>query len=64
MLDQYEPIMTVQEVCEVLMVGKNTVYALIKEGKVESFRTGRTWKIKRDALSDFIRSEAGISAPI
>lgn len=62
MLDQYEPIMSVQEVEEVLMIGKNTVYNnLIKTGKVDSFRIGRTWKIKRDSLLNYIKAEAGLT---
>jgi len=61
MLEQYEPLMTVRETCELLMVGKNTTYDLIKSGKIDGFRTGRTWKIKRDSLLNFIKKEAGLT---
>ena len=61
MLEQFEPLMTVSEVCSVLMVGKNTVYDIIKSGKVGCFRTGRTWKIKRDDLAKFIKEQTGLS---
>ena len=60
MLGEFGPVMTVEEVCEILMIGKNTVYSLIKTGQIEGFRTGRTWKIKRDGLVQFIRREAGL----
>ena len=61
MFESYEPIMSVAEACEALHVGKNTIYELIKSGKIGGFRTGRTWKIKRDDLSHFILQEAKIS---
>lgn len=60
MFDTYGPIMTVNEVCEELMISKNTVYALLKSGKLESIRNGRTWKIKRDGLERYILSESGL----
>ncbi len=63
MINQYGPVITVQDVCDILMVGKNTVYRLIQEGKIPSFRTGRTWKINRDGLFDYIRSESGLMPP-
>ena len=60
MFEEYGPIMSVQNVCDELMVGKNTVYQLIKQGKISSFRTGRTWKINRDSLAYYIRRESGL----
>ena len=45
MFETYEPLMTVKEACDALHVGKNTIYELIRTGKIDSFRTGRTWKI-------------------
>ena len=60
MFETYEPLMTVKEACDALHVGKNTIYELIRTGKIDSFRTGRTWKIKRDELSNYILNEVGI----
>lgn len=60
MLNDYTPLMTVQDVCEVLMVGKNTVYNLIKVGKINGFKIGRAWKINRNSLIAFIQKESGL----
>ncbi len=62
MLDEFGPIMSVQDVCDTLHVGKNTVYRLIQEGKIDCFRTGRVWKIKRNGLADYIRTASGITS--
>lgn len=54
MFDNYDDILTVAEVMEILYVGKNTVYRLLNEGELKGFRIGRTWKIPRDSLTSFI----------
>ena len=60
MLNNYDDLMTVQEVCGVLMVGKNRIYELLQSGRLDGFRTGRIWKIPKLSLEKFIRSEAGL----
>lgn len=47
-------LMTVEEVSEELMIGKNAVYSLLASGKLAGFRIGRIWKIPRSSLSEFI----------
>ena len=54
MFDNYDDILTVAEVMDILYVGKNTVYRLLNEGELKGFRIGRTWKITRDSLTSFI----------
>ena len=54
MFDNYDDILTVAEVMDILYVGKNTVYRLLNEGELKGFRIGRTWKIPRDSLTSFI----------
>jgi excisionase family DNA binding protein len=63
MLEQYEPIMTVSEVSEVLMVSKNTTYELLKEHKIQGYRNGRIWYITKDSLLDYIRFSSGLPNP-
>ena len=54
MFDNYDDILTVAEVMDILYVGKNTVYRLLNDGELKGFRIGRTWKIPRDSLTSFI----------
>lgn len=63
MLEQYEPIMTVSEVSEVLMVSKNTTYELLREKKLAGYRNGRIWYVPKDSLLDFIRTSSGLQNP-
>lgn len=41
MLEQYEDILTIEELCEALVIGKNLAYRLLMENKVKAFRIGK-----------------------
>lgn len=52
-LNDVEPYLTPQEVMNLLFIGKNTVYKLLKSGEIKGFRVGRQWRIARDSLKVF-----------
>jgi len=54
-------LITVEEVCEALMIGKNAAYRLLAEGKIKGFRVGRIWKIPRVSLNIYIREQCGMT---
>ena len=54
MTDDFGEILTVTDVMELLYIGRNTVYQLLNSGELKGFRIGRTWKIPRDCLSNYI----------
>ena len=54
MFEQYPDILTVEEVCEALRMGYNSVYELLNEGKLKAYKNGRVWRIPRDALKEYI----------
>lgn len=49
MLSQYEDIMSVWDVADVLFIGKNRVYELLESNQLKGFRIGRVWKIPKEA---------------
>ena len=55
MSDNYE-IWTTDEVMDYLLVGRNTLYNLLRNGKI-----GSCWKIPKKAVDDYIASESGIN---
>jgi len=54
MYEDYGDILTIDEVCEILLVGRNTAYKLLNSHKLEAFRIGRTWKIPVASVHKFI----------
>lgn len=54
MLDQYEEILTIDDLCEILMIGKNLACQLLTEKKIKAFRIGKKWKIPKISVENFI----------
>lgn len=54
MLNDYNDVMTVDEFCEVMHIGKNLAYQLLNSGEIHAFRIGRCWKIPKTAIQDFL----------
>lgn len=50
-----QSLMTLEELRDALMIGKNAAYRLLKEGKIKAFRIGRIWKIPRSSLAEYLK---------
>ena len=50
MLEQYDAVLTISDLREILNIGRNTAYNLLNNGDIQAFRIGRTWKIPKDSL--------------
>lgn len=56
-----EELITIEELCEILAIGKNTAYRLLQNKEIRAFRIGRIWKISKAAVNDYIRKESGLA---
>lgn len=56
MLQDYrQELITIDDLCKTLNIGKNTAYSLLNSGELHgAFRIGRIWKIPKDALANYI----------
>ena len=59
--NDFSPLITIDELCELLMIGRNAAYKLLTSGKIKSFRIGRVWKIPRDSLTDYIKEQSNLT---
>lgn len=55
MLDNKCCLLTVDELCDTLMIGRNTAYRLLNSGSLSAFRIGRCWKIPQEAVQEFLQ---------
>lgn len=55
-LDNYPDVLTVDDIIEILMIGRNKTYQLIKEGRIKTIRIGRKHRIAKKILIDYIES--------
>jgi excisionase family DNA binding protein len=53
--ERLEELLGVDEVAEYLGVGQVTVYRWCREGSLPCIKIGRRWRIRRQALEDFVR---------
>lgn len=54
MFNEYSDVVTVDELCEMLRIGRNKAYNLLRNGELRSFRCGRTWVISKEAVIEFV----------
>ena len=47
-------VLHVKELAEVLSISQNTAYALVRSGQIRSIRTGRIYRIPKDALIEYV----------
>ncbi len=57
MLNDYQDILTVEDVQEILGIGKNAVYDLCRNHTIDCFRIKRVWKIPKISVCEYIEKE-------
>lgn len=63
MFNQYDDLLNVEELCEILGIGKNVAYDILNTGQIKAFRTGRRiWKIPKIAVEDYILIKSGLKS--
>ena len=56
--ENYNDMISLDDLCEMLSIGKNTAYRLLKTNQIKPFKIGRIWKIPRDAVSQYVISQS------
>lgn len=59
-MNHTEEIITLDEMCEILNIGKNTAYKLLNTKQIPAFRIGKSWKIPRSAINNFIYQSSNL----
>lgn len=54
MLNTYKDILVVEDVMDILKIGRNSAYKLIKDGKLKSKKVGRKIIIPKIYMIDFL----------
>lgn len=55
-IDNIPLLLTVQDLASLLRIGRNAAYQLVKDKAVRSIRVGRSIRIPREALVQFLES--------
>ena len=54
MFSEYKDVVDIDELCEMLKIGKNKAYELLRGATIGGFKEGRIWKIPKHVVVDYI----------
>ncbi len=57
MENPYDDLITVDELCEILLVSRSVAYRLLSSGQIKCFRINRKWKIPRSSVYQYISDQ-------
>lgn len=57
MFKNYDDILTVDDLKEILKIGRNTAYSLVNDGIIRSIRVGKAYRIPKQFLMDYLFSD-------
>lgn len=60
MFEQFDDVMSAADVAEALYTDKNRVYELLHSGNLKGFRIGRTRKMPKESLTEYICRQSGL----
>ncbi len=52
-----EQLITLEDMCEQLMISETTAYKLLRSKKIAAFKIGCNWKIPKSSISKYIEQE-------
>jgi len=61
MFNEYNDLVTVEDLCEMLSIGKNAAYTLLASGDLKCFRLKRVWKIPKQSVIEYIKQQSKLA---
>ena len=58
MFEQYDDILTIEEVAELLRIGMTQAYRIVRSGNFKGYKEGKDWKIPKQALINYVVSQS------
>ena len=54
MFDEYTDIVTIDELQEMLRIGRSTAYKLLRSGQIKAIHSGRVWLIPKMSIIEYL----------
>ena len=54
MFNEFSDVVTVTELAEMLKIGRNTAYELVRAGIIQSVRIGRQIRVSKQTVKDYL----------
>ena len=56
MLDEYGDVLNIEDLQEILSIGRNTAYTMLQQGIIPAVRVGqKKWRISKQAVIQFLQ---------
>lgn len=52
-------VLKVKDLMDLLAVSHNTAYELVRSGQIKSIRVGKTYRIPKDAIEEYLKCATG-----
>lgn len=56
MLDSYDDVLDIKDLCVILKIGRKTAYKLLQDGHISYRRIGHIYKIPKNALIQYLQN--------
>lgn len=60
MQTEYIDMITIDELCDILMIGRTTAYKLLQSGELKAFKIGKVWKISKSSVEQYIKESSNL----
>jgi excisionase family DNA binding protein len=51
-------LLTIKEICDLLQVHQSTIYKMVRQGKIPSFRVGSDWRFRKDLIERWMAEKS------
>ena len=58
MFEQYDDILTIEEIAEILKIGRTQAYRIVRSDNLKGYKEGKDWKIPKQALINYVASKS------
>ncbi|MEK4863935.1 MULTISPECIES: helix-turn-helix domain-containing protein [Bacillus] len=60
MFDAYDDVVPVEELMEMLDIGRNKAYELLQSGQIKSFKVGKSYRIPKMCIQNYVLAKVQI----
>ncbi|HFJ9378290.1 helix-turn-helix domain-containing protein [Bacillus cereus group sp. MS39] len=60
MFDAYDDVVPIEDLMEMLDIGRNKAYELLKSGQIKSFKVGKSYRIPKMCIQNYVFAKVQI----
>ncbi|MDR4985939.1 helix-turn-helix domain-containing protein [Bacillus cereus] len=60
MFDAYDDVVPVEDLMEMLDIGRNKAYELLQSGQIKSFKVGKSYRIPKICIQNYVLAKVQI----